>query len=57
MSINKSSMVPVNAAIVSGIIAFIIALFIDITVLVDTISLGILLNYSMVDLGLVIKRY
>jgi len=39
------------------LLALLVALFFDLGVIANTISLGVLFNYSLVDLGLIVKRY
>lgn len=55
--VNKKSQVPVKATVTTGIVASLLALFMDVSQLAGMVSVGTLLAFTMVAISLLIVRY
>lgn len=55
--VNKKSQVPINSTVTTGIVAALLAFFMDVSQLAGMVSVGTLLAFTMVAVSLLIIRY
>ncbi|KAH1032936.1 hypothetical protein J1N35_045110 [Gossypium stocksii] len=57
LDVNKHTQVPVNSTLATGIVASILAFFMDVSQLAGMVSVGTLLSFTMVAVSMLILRY
>ena len=55
--ISDKTSIPIYSALISGIVSALVAMFIKLEILIQLLSLGVLLSYTMVSISIICIRY